>query len=119
LTDELITVYGDGKQTMPFCYVTDTVTGLMLLTASVKAKGEVVNVGNSQEVTILELANKIKEVTKCKSSVAFHPLPKDDPKRRCPVTSKLEELVGWKPQVAFEKGLKRTIKWFSSKKTMS
>ena len=116
LTNEPITVYGDGKQTRSFCYVTDTVTGLMLLTTSVKAKGEVVNVGSSQEVTILELAKKIKEVTKCKSPVTFHPLPKDDPKRRCPVTSKLEELVGWKPQVEFEKGLKRTIKWFSSKK---
>lgn len=116
LPNEPITVYDDGKQTRSFCYVTDTVTGLMLLTANKKAKGEVVNVGNSQEVTILELAKKIKEVTKCKSPVTFHPLPKDDPKRRCPVTSKLEELVGWKPQVEFEKGLKRTIKWFSSKK---
>ena len=118
-TNQPITVYGDGKQTRSFCYVTDTVTGLMLLTANNKAKGEVVNIGNSQEVTILELANKIKEVTKCKSSVTFHPLPKDDPKRRCPDTCKLEKIVGWKPQVEFEKGLKRTIKWFSSKKTMS
>jgi nucleoside-diphosphate-sugar epimerase len=89
----------------------------MLLTASEKAKGEVVNVGNAQEKTILELAKKIKELTKCKSSLAFHPLPKDDPKRRCPDTSKLEKLVGWKPEVSFEKGLKRTIAWFSLKKT--
>ena len=78
------TVYGDGKQTRSFCYITDTVTGLMLLTASEKAKGEAVNIGNSQEVTILELANKIKEVTKCRSCVTFHPLPKDDPKRWLP-----------------------------------
>jgi nucleoside-diphosphate-sugar epimerase len=88
----------------------------MLLTASEKAKGEVVNVGNAQEVTILELAKKIKEVTKCTSSIEFHPLPKDDPKRRCPDTSKLEKLVGWKPNVSFEEGLKRTITWFSQKK---
>ena len=115
LTNEPITVYGDGKQTRSFCYVTDTVTGLMLLTASEKAKGEVVNVGNSQEVTIIELARRIKEITKCKSPVTFHPLPKDDPKRRCPDTSKLEVLVGWKPQVRFEDGLRRTITWFSSK----
>jgi len=115
LTDDPITVYGDGKQTRSFCYVTDTVTGLMLLTASKKANGEVVNVGNSQEITILELAEKIKEITKCKSPVTFHPLPKDDPKRRCPDTSKLEVLVGWKPQVRFEDGLRRTIDWFSSK----
>ena len=116
LANEPITVYGDGKQTRSFCYVTDTVTGLMLLSACEKAKGEVVNLGNSREVTILELAKKIKELTKCESSLAFHQLPKDDPKRRCPDTSKLEELVGWKPQVEFEKGLKRTIKWFSLKK---
>jgi UDP-glucuronate decarboxylase len=115
LMNRPITVYGDGKQTRSFCYVTDTVTGLMLLTANKKAKGEVVNVGNSQEVTILELAEKIKKITQCKSSVTFHPLPKDDPKRRCPSTSKLEALVGWKPQVRFEDGLRRTITWFSSK----
>jgi UDP-glucuronate decarboxylase len=119
LADKPITVYGDGKQTRSFCYVTDTVTGLMLLTASDKAKGEVVNVGNAQEVTILELAKKIKEVTKCQSAIEFHPLPKDDPKRRCPNTNKLEKLVGWKPNVSFEEGLERTIKWFVSKKRSS
>ena len=116
LTSQPITVYGDGKQTRSFCYVTDTVTGLMLLTSSKKAKGEVVNVGNAREVTILELAKKIKEVTKCRSGVEFHPLPKDDPKRRCPDTSKLDKLVGWKPNVGFEEGLKRTITWFASKR---
>jgi UDP-glucuronate decarboxylase len=117
LANEPITVYGDGKQTRSFCYITDTVTGLMLLATCEKAKGEVVNVGNAREVTIIELAKKIKELTKCEPSLAFHPLPKDDPKRRCPDTSKLEDLVGWKPQVEFEKGLKRTIKWFSLRRT--
>ena len=116
LTNQPITVYGDGKQTRSFCYITDTVTALMLLTASSKAKGEVVNVGNTQEVTILELAKKVKETTKCKSAIEFHPLPKDDPKRRCPDTSKLERIVGWKPTVSFEEGLKRTVTWFSQKK---
>jgi UDP-glucuronate decarboxylase len=111
-TNKPITVYGDGQQTRSFCYVTDTITGLMLLASSQKAKGEVVNIGNSQEVTILELAKKIKQITACRSPVTFHPLPKDDPKRRCPDTSKLEKLTGWKPQVRFEDGLKRTIMWF-------
>jgi UDP-glucuronate decarboxylase len=115
LTGEPITVYGDGKQTRSFCYVTDIVTGLLLLSASEKAKGEVVNIGNSHEVTILELANKIKELTKCKSSLTFCPLPKDDPKRRCPDTNKLGRLVDWKPNIAFEDGLKRTITWFAQK----
>jgi UDP-glucuronate decarboxylase len=112
-----ITVYGDGKQTRSFCYITDTVAGLLLLTLSDNAKGEAVNVGSVREITILELAEKIKEITKCKSDLTFHPLPKDDPKRRCPDTRKLEELVGWKPQITFEEGLKRTIKWFHQKKT--
>jgi UDP-glucuronate decarboxylase len=114
-TNQPITIYGDGKQTRSFCYITDTVTGLILLALSREAKGEVVNVGNSQEKTILELATKIKELTKCKSSVTFHPLPKDDPKRRCPDTNKLGRLVDWKPNIAFEDGLKRTITWFSQK----
>ncbi len=82
------------------------------MTASSKAKGEVVNIGNTQEVTILELAQKVKETTRCKSPITFYPLPKDDPKRRCPDTSKLERLVGWKPNVSFEEGLKRTVAWF-------
>ena len=118
LTNKPITVYGDGKQTRSFCYITDTVTGLMLLTASEKAKGEVVNIGNAQEVTILELAKKIKELTQCISPLVFKPLPKDDPKRRCPDTGKLEKLLGWKPKVDFEEELKRMITWFSSKRTV-
>ena len=91
-TNQPITVYGDGKQPRSFCYITDTVTGLMLLTAnSNKAKGEVVNVGNTQEVTILGLTAKVKETTKRKSDIDFRLLPKDDPKRRCPDTSKTGE----------------------------
>jgi UDP-glucuronate decarboxylase len=115
LTNQPLTVYGDGKQTRSFCYITDTATALMLLTANSKAKGEVVNVGNSQEFSILELARKVIETTKCKSSIEFQPLPQDDPKRRCPDTSKLERLIGWKPSVRLEDGLKRTVEWFSQK----
>jgi UDP-glucuronate decarboxylase len=107
-----ITVYGNGKQTRSFCYITDTVTGLMLLTSCMKANGEVVNVGNTQEVTILELAEKIREATGLKSGIEFCPLPEDDPKRRCPNTDKLVELVNWKPSTTFEDGLTRTIEWF-------
>jgi nucleoside-diphosphate-sugar epimerase len=87
----------------------------MLLTTNPKAKDEVANVGNAQEKTILELAIKIKEITKSKSEVTFHPLPKDDPKRRCPDTTKLERLIHWKPNVNLEEDLKKTIRWFSKK----
>ena len=110
-----ITVYGDGKQTRSFCYITDTVTGLCLLAGSKNAKGEVVNIGNSQELSILELAKKIRESTGCTSALEFHPLPKDDPRRRCPDMRKAERLLGWKPQVRLEDGLERTIRWFSLK----
>lgn len=116
ITDQPITIYGDGKQTRSFCYIIDTVIGLMLLTTTQKAKGKVVNIGSAQEKTILELATKIKEITKSRSEVTYHPLPKDDPKRRCPDITKLEELVGWKPNIVFEEGLKRTITWFISQK---
>ncbi len=112
-TNQPITVYGDGKQTRSFCYITDTVTGLMALVGSSKAKGEIVNIGNSKEVAIFELARKIKETTKSKSAIDFLPLPKDDPKRRCPDTKKLEHLVDWKPNISLEEGLKRTVDWFS------
>jgi UDP-glucuronate decarboxylase len=113
LTNQPITVYGDGKQTRSFCYITDTATALILLMTSPKARSEVVNVGNTKEVTILELAKKVLETTKCNSTIEFHPLPKDDPKRRCPDTSKLEKIVEWKPNVSFAEGLKRTVTWFS------
>jgi UDP-glucuronate decarboxylase len=115
LTNQPITVYGDGKQTRSFCYITDTVTGLLLLATETKAKGEVVNVGNTKEITILELAQKIKEVTRTKSNIEFYPLPKDDPKRRCPDTKKLEGLVNWRPSVSLEFGLERTVTWFSDR----
>jgi len=113
LTEKPITVYGDGKQTRSFCYITDTVTALMLLASDNDAKGEVVNVGNTQEATILEIAEKIREATGSGSVIEFYPLPKDDPKRRCPNISKLEELVCWKPKVSFQEGLKKTVLWFS------
>jgi UDP-glucuronate decarboxylase len=112
LSSEPITVYGDGKQTRSFSYITDTVTALMLLTTNETAKGQVVNVGNTQEVTILTLAEKIKEITKCKSPIEFHPLPNDDPKRRCPNIEKMKTLTDWKPNVSFDEGLNKTIMWF-------
>ncbi len=109
LTNKSITICGDGAQTRSFCYATDTITGLILLTLNEKVKGEVVNVGNPREISILELANKIKQVTKSISQFTFHPLPKDDPKRRCPDTNRMEKLLNWKPRIGLEQGLERTI----------
>jgi UDP-glucuronate decarboxylase len=112
LANQPITVYGDGKQTRSFCYITDTASALLKLLTCNQAKGETVNIGNSQEITILELAKKIKEATQSNSAIGFHPLPKDDPKRRCPDTCKLEGFVNWKSTVSFEEGLRRIIDWF-------
>ena len=117
MTNQPITVYGDGKQTRSFCYISDTATSLVLLINEPKAKGQVVNVGNTNEITILELANMIREATRTKMSLEFHPFPKDDPKRRQPDTSKMFELIGKLPQVSLDKGLIRTVEWFTQKYT--
>jgi len=111
LTNQPITVYGDGKQTRSFCYVTDTVSGLMLLSASGKACGKAVNIGNPEETTILQLAQKVKETLNSGSPLTFQPLPEDDPQRRCPDFNRARKLLGWKPRISLEEGLRRTISW--------
>jgi UDP-glucuronate decarboxylase len=115
LANKPITIYGDGKQTRSFCYITDTCIGLLLLLASEWTRGEVVNVGNSEEVTILELAQKIKQLTGSVSPITFHPLPEDDPRRRCPDIGRAEKLLRWKQKISLEHGLARTTTWFQRK----
>jgi UDP-glucuronate decarboxylase len=117
LGDKPLTIYGEGTQTRSFCYITDTIRGAVLLSINEKTRGQVVNIGNPEEITILQLAQKIKGLTKSRSSFTFHPLPKDDPKRRCPDTSKIVKLLGWKPKMGFEEGLLRTITWFQDRTT--
>lgn len=115
LTKQPITVYGNGQQTRSFCYITDNITSILLLTAEPKARGQVVNVGKAQEITIIELANRIKDITQTQAPITFQPLPQDDPKRRCPTTDKLQELTNYTPQVNLEEGLQKTINWFKQK----
>ena len=112
LKGEDITVFGDGSQTRSFTYVSDQIDGLLRLADLDKARGEVINIGNNKETTILELAELIKRLTNSSSKIAFHPLPEDDPKRRCPDISKAKKILGWEPKVSLEEGLKNTIKWF-------
>jgi UDP-glucuronate decarboxylase len=112
LTGQPITIYGDGSQTRSFCYIVDTALAILQFLAKDGAKGEIINVGNSQEITILEFAKKVKELTKSLSSLTFHPLPKDDPRRRCPDTDKAKKLLGWEPRITLDQGLLRTIAWF-------
>jgi UDP-glucuronate decarboxylase len=109
-----ITVYGDGSQTRSFCYVDDTIQALLLMMESDKANGEIINIGNPVEYSILEVANLVKKLTHSSSNITFRPLPKDDPKMRRPVIEKAKKLLGWEPKVSLEEGLMRTITVYRS-----
>jgi dTDP-glucose 4,6-dehydratase len=110
LRGEPLTVYGDGTQTRSFCYVSDLIEGIMRLSRS----GEhfPVNLGNPTEVTIIECAQAVLDVTGSKSELQFGSLPEDDPTRRCPDISKARELLGWEPRVSLKKGLVSSLEFF-------
>ena len=105
-----LTVYGDGRQTRSFCYVSDEVDGILRLARS--AEHEPVNVGNPAEFTILECARKVIATTGSASQIKFEALPQDDPKQRCPDISKAQRLLGWEPKVELESGLKLSLEYF-------
>ncbi|MBW2970569.1 SDR family oxidoreductase [Candidatus Woesearchaeota archaeon] len=105
-----ITVYGDGSQTRSFCYVDDLVKGLRLLIDS--DHNGPVNLGNPNEMSVLEIAEKIKEMTGSKSKIVFKPLPKDDPVRRKPDISLAKKILKWEPKVGVEAGLRKTVEYF-------
>ena len=110
LARQPITVYGDGQQTRSFCYVSDLVEGIYRLMQS----GEhlPVNIGNPQEITILEFAGRIRAHFPDAPPIVFQPLPQDDPKRRCPDISKAKRLLNWEPKVGLEEGLGLTLDYF-------
>lgn len=112
IKNEPITVYGDGKQTRSICFVSDLVEGLYLAAVTPNTRGEVMNLGNSQERSVLELANIIKEKIGSKSEILFEDLPQDDPKKRKPDISKAKKLLGWDPKVGIDQGLLETIEYF-------
>ena len=113
LSGEPLTVYGDGCQTRSPCYVSDLVSGLVLMMES----GETgpINLGNPEELTILDLAKMIIKITGSKSEIIFLPLPKDDPTRRRPDITLAKELLGWIPRVGLEDGLRLTIPYIVGK----
>jgi len=112
LKNKPMTVYGKGKQTRSFCYVTDLVSGLEKLMFKDGIAGEVVNLGNTDEYTILEVAKKIQKMIKSKSKIVFEDLPEDDPTRRKPDISKAIKMLGWSPKIKFSTGLEKTIEYY-------
>jgi UDP-glucuronate decarboxylase len=111
LRGENLTVYGEGQQTRSFCYVDDLIDGMIALMNKDGFVGPV-NIGNSEEFTIRELAEHVIRLTSSKSMIAYRPLPSDDPKQRCPDISLAKEKLGWSPTVKLEEGLKKTIAFF-------
>jgi UDP-glucuronate decarboxylase len=112
LRGEDITLYGDGSQTRAFCYVDDMVDGLIRMMATPADVTGPINLGNPHEIAVSELAQIILRLTGSTSRIVFHPLPKDDPTQRCPDISLARNHLDWKPTVALEAGLRRTIDYF-------
>lgn len=105
-----LTVAGDGSQTRSACHVTDIVLGFRALLTSSYAKP--INLGNPEEITILALAHKIKQITGSTSPIEFVPRPVDDPSRRCPDIQLARSVLGWEPQISLAEGLQNTVEWF-------
>ncbi len=112
LRGEPITVYGDGSQSRSFCYVDDLIEAFIRLMNTADDFTGPVNLGNPGEFTILELAEKVIEMTGSKSKIDFKPLPSDDPRQRKPDISLAKKELGWEPKITLEEGLQPTIELF-------
>ncbi len=112
LAGEPLTVYGDGTQTRSFCYIDDMVDGLIALMNSAPEVTGPINLGNPAEFTMLELARKVLAITGGHSPIEYRPLPSDDPARRRPDISRAVEVLGWKPAVELDDGLRPTVEYF-------
>ncbi|HLI27532.1 MAG TPA: UDP-glucuronic acid decarboxylase family protein [Chloroflexota bacterium] len=112
LRGEPLTVYGDGSQTRSLCYVDDLVRGLELAMFAEGTRGEVFNLGNPDEHTVLEYAELVRALVNPHVPIVFRPLPADDPTRRRPDITRARERLGWQPEVPLREGLLRTVEWF-------
>ncbi len=115
LTGEDLTVFGDGKQTRSFCYISDLVEGISKLLLSDRA--EPTNLGNPVEMTLLDLAETILKLTGSKSKIVLNPLPEDDPRVRQPDIGMAQQILGWQPRINLEEGLRETMKDFQQRST--
>ena len=107
-----ITIFGDGNQTRSFCYVSDMIDGIIKFMSTDSLITGPINLGNPSEISVLELAEKIIDLTGSSSKVNFNPIPEDDPKKRKPDISKAKSLLKWQPKTTLDEGLKNTIAYF-------
>ena len=114
LHNEPLTIYGDGSITRSICYVSDLVDGLIRAMFKPYTAGEVFNLGNTEEHSVLEYAHTIILLCEASSSIIFEPNRTDDPERRRPDITKAQQVLGWQPKISLEAGLQRTIEWFST-----
>ncbi|HJU27222.1 MAG TPA: UDP-glucuronic acid decarboxylase family protein [Rhodanobacteraceae bacterium] len=119
LRNEPLTVHGDGSQTRSFCYVDDLIDGICRFTFAAGELTGPINLGNPAEVTVMELAHRIIELTGSRSRIVHRPMPIDDPTRRCPDIGLAQAALGWSPRTPLEHGLRRTIAWFEQVLTES
>jgi len=115
LAGKPLTVYGDGTQTRSFCYVSDLIDGIYRLMNA--TEHEPVNLGNPHEISVLEFAELVRELTGSDVPIESRPLPPDDPRRRCPDIAKAQRVLGWSPVVSLRDGLTRTIEYFRQRQT--
>jgi dTDP-glucose 4,6-dehydratase len=113
LQGQPLTIYGDGSQTRSFCYVSDLIDGILLLSRSQEHLP--VNIGNPDEWTILECAHEILALTGSASEILFHPLPQDDPTRRRPDITKARQILGWEPKIELRTGLEKSLDYFKAR----
>lgn len=115
ISNQPITIYGEGKQTRSFCYVDDMINGIMKAMFIENSAGEVINLGNPDERQVADLAKMVKEATQSTSEITFESMPQDDPSRRKPDITKAKTLLSWEPKVSIEEGLTKTIQYFKEK----
>jgi len=112
ISNQPLTIYGNGKQTRSLCYVSDMIEGLYSLATTKNISGEIINIGNPNEKTIIEIADIIKKLVGSKSEIVFKEIGADDPKRRCPDITKAKKILSWEPKVGLKEGLLKTISYF-------
>ena len=103
-----LTVYGNGSQTRSFCYISDLIIGIKLIAFDKKGKNQIFNLGNPEEISILETVNLMKKIINYQGEISYKELPEDDPAKRCPDISKIQKILGWCPKITLSEGLKKT-----------